>query len=177
MLLEILRNSKNKWLESLKKINHPFRSFVLSTIDSNRLPQSRNVILRNFNSKKITFSIYSDYRSNKVKNLNNSSIVELLFYDSIELVQIVVRAELIKKSFDEKVFNSLSIHSKKNYISVDSPGTVIDNPNEIKYGKENYFCQLVFKAKSIEYLQLNKNGNIRCFFDKKKSWKGVFLTP
>ena len=175
-LTEIFKECKAQWINAINEKNHPFKTFVLSTIERNE-PKSRSVILRGFDSKKMNFTIYSDLRSNKIKELNNSSSVQLLFYNSISRFQIIVRAQMINMNSDLKIFNSLTEHSKKNYTSSISPGKLIQDPYDLTFGKEINFCQLVFKAISVECLQLKKSQNIRSYFELNKSWKGFYIAP
>ena len=104
-LAEIFTKCKTQWISAIEQKNHPFSCFVLSTVDINNYPNSRNVILRSFDSNKLNFSIYTDLRSKKVNDLKNSKSVQLLFYDSIDLFQIIVRGELMDKNFDSNIFN------------------------------------------------------------------------
>ena len=48
---------------------------------------------------------------------------------------------------------------------------------KLHFGKEINFCQLVFKAISVECLQLKKNQNIHSYFEFNKSWKGFYIAP
>ena len=176
-LAEIFTKCKTQWITAIEQKNHPFRSFVLSTVDINNYPNSRNVILRSFDSNKLNFSIYTDLRSKKVNDLKNSKSVQLLFYDSIDLFQIIVRGELMDKNFDSNIFNIQPEHSKKNYTSFKPPGIKIDDPYYVTIGKEINFCELTFKALSIETLYLKKEVNIRSCFNLNDQWKGFFMTP
>lgn len=175
-LTEIFKECKAQWINAIDEKNHPFKTFVLSTIERNE-PKSRSVILRGFDSKKMNFTIYSDLRSNKIKELNNSSSVQLLFYNSISRFQTIVRAQMINMNSDLKIFNTLTEHSKKNYTSSTSPGKLIQDPYDLTFGEEINFCQLVFKAISVECLQLKKSQNIRSYFELNKSWKGFYIAP
>ena len=176
-LTEIFKECKTQWIKAIDEKNHPFRSFVLSTVDVKNNPNSRNVILRSFDSKKINFSIYTDLRSKKVEDLKNSKSVQLLFYNSIDLFQIIVTGELIDKNLNLNIFNSQPEHSKKNYTYKNSPGTIINNPYDETIGDEINFCHLTFRALSIETLYLKKDVNIRCRFNLSDHWRGFFMTP
>jgi hypothetical protein len=68
-------------------------------------------------------------------------------------------------------------HSKKNYTSFKPPGVKIDDPYYVPIGKEINFCELTFKALSIEALYLKKEVNIRSCFNLNDQWKGFFMTP
>tara|TARA_B100000767_G_scaffold33428_1_gene28560 strand:+ start:867 stop:1400 length:534 start_codon:yes stop_codon:yes gene_type:complete len=177
MLSKILSNCKNQWKDAVEDKNHPFKYFVLSTVNHRNKINSRKVVLRKFNPEDLCFSIFTDFRSKKVNDLQSSKSVQLLFYNPEDAIQIIVNAILINKNTDIKIFNKLSEHSKKNYTTLYSPGTIIENPYNLKYGNKINFCELSFKAVSFETLSLKKELNIRTFFELKNSWKGIFLVP
>ena len=176
MLSKIFINCIEKWRTSIKDKNYPFRTFVLSTIQDNE-PKSRNVILRDFDPNKIIFTIYTDSRSNKIQNLNKSSSAQLLFYDSVNLLQVIVKAQVVNINSDLNIFNSLSEYSKRNYTSDIPPGTKIEDPASLKHGDKINFSQISFQALTIDCLQLNKYQNIRSFYSAENSWKGFYIAP
>ena len=53
---------------------------MLCTIN-NKTPESRTVILRNFNKDKFEINIHSDLRSGKINQIENNNNVSCLFYD------------------------------------------------------------------------------------------------
>ena len=53
---------------------------MLSTINNN-FPESRTVILRNFNKDMFELNIHSDLRSGKINQIEINSNVSCLFYD------------------------------------------------------------------------------------------------
>jgi len=177
ILSQIFLECKNQWSQAIKEKTHPFKSFVLSTVDHKNRPNSRNVILRGFDIKNLNFTIYADLRSNKINDLKKSVAVQLLFYNYEDSNQIIVQSELIDINTDLNIFNHLSEHSKKNYTSLDPPGKTIDDPYNIVIGKAINFCQLTFKALSIEVLQLKREANIRSCFKLSNDWNGFFMVP
>ena len=177
ILSDIFSECKNQWSQAIKDKNHPFRFFVLSTVDFENRPNSRNVILRGFDIKNLNFTIYADLRSKKINDLKKSAAVQLLFYNYEYSNQIIVQSELSDINTDLNIFNQLPEHSKKSYTSLDPPGKTIDDPYHVAIGKAINFCQLTFKALSIEVLLLKREANIRCCFKLKNDWKGFFMIP
>ena len=58
------------------------------------------------------------------------------------------------------------------------PGSEISSPGKVEYDfSKGYFTQLVFKAETIEYLQLKRPNHIRAFFTSETNWEGTFLIP
>ena len=72
MISEIFSECKNHWKNAIKDKYHPFRYFVLSTIDFSNKINSRKVVLRKFDSENLNFSIFTDLRSKKVSDLKNT---------------------------------------------------------------------------------------------------------
>ena len=104
MLDSILRDAKKQLSSALIHKKHSFRYFTLTTLSLDGGPHSRTVVLRGFDPEKLTFSIYTDSRSEKMKELNKDSRAEFLFYDSNQLLQLAVKVNLmisypLKKNF------------------------------------------------------------------------------
>ena len=60
-----------------------FHYTMLSTINNN-FPESRTVILRNFNKDMFELNIHSDLRSGKINQIEINSNVSCLFYEMIK---------------------------------------------------------------------------------------------
>ena len=178
MLNRILNKCDQEWIRASKQKKHSFRFFYLATSNCN-IPELRVVVLRDYDSKKKEFTIYSDARSQKVLSLENNKNVELLFYDPKKLTQIRVQATCILMTEDNYLFNQQSEASQKDYTTRLAPGTFIESDVSVDFLKEkHYFLKIVFEATQIEYLQLKRPVHIRALFKKQESkWLGKFRTP
>lgn len=178
MLNRILNKCDEEWILALKQKKHSFRFFYLATSNCN-IPELRVVVLRDYDSKKKEFTIYSDARSQKVLSLENNKNVELLFYDPKKLTQIRVQATCILMTEDNYLFNQQSEASQKDYTTRLAPGTFIESDVSVDFLKgKHYFLKIVFEATQIEYLQLKRPVHIRALFKKQESkWFGKFRTP
>jgi hypothetical protein len=58
-----------------------FHYTTLCTVDEKSCPRSRTVILRSFDEEKFLVKIHSDFRANKIKEIEMNSNVSLNFYD------------------------------------------------------------------------------------------------
>ena len=74
MLDSLLHNCKTAWSEVKDNKKHPFRFFYLATIGNDGRPSLRTVVLRDFDSETLFFSIFTDLRSKKVKELGQQNI-------------------------------------------------------------------------------------------------------
>ena len=79
MLDTLLKDAKKQLVSALIHKKHSFRYFTLTTLSLEGSPHSRTVVLRGFDPEKFTFSIYTDSRSDKVKELNKDDRAEFLF--------------------------------------------------------------------------------------------------
>ena len=178
MLSEIFSQVKNQWVRSKYQKKHPFRYFVLSTFSSSSGVEARTVVLRDFNSESVHFTIYTDERSKKLKSLQEDKRVCLLFYDPKKLWQVKVDAVLLKESRDSKLYAQLPPPARKDYTTQHPPGSPIGNPEEIDYVEDkNHFVALEFEALAIESLKLKRPHHVRTLFERKTNWEGSYLVP
>ena len=141
-------------------------------------PHIRTVVLRNFNPKDISFSIYTDSRSQKLQELEQDKRAQLLFYDPKRMLQIVVSVVLLENINENKIYDDIPEHSKKDYSSIIIPGSKINSPDKLQFNfSKGFFSKLIFKAETIEYLRLKRPNHLRAFFKIEDNWKGTFLVP
>lgn len=178
MLSDIFLQIKDQWVRAKHQKKHPFRYFVLTTVSTDHRPQARTVVLRDFDSKSLLFTVYTDLRSGKIKDLNINPTAQLLFYDPKKLWQIQVSAHLEKQSTDPKRFLELPPPARKDYTTTNAPRAPILNPEDISYlDNKHHFVALHFRAEGIESLKLKRPHHVRTFFEAHNDWKGTFLTP
>jgi len=179
---------KNQYLEEAmrelvnghSKKRHPFRYFVLAT-NENGKPRQRTVVLRK-TLLDSSLVIYTDKRTQKIKDIQNNSEFSALFYDSKKLLQIRIegKAELITdKQQIATYWQTVQESSKKDYTTNRAPGTSIKNPDDVGYEpKENYFCPVKLIPNTIEYLRLKRPNHLRVLFSRNDiGWSGDFLVP
>lgn len=179
MLNQIFNDLKNEVKFGYLKKKHPFRYPYLATIKNNK-PIQRTVVLRDAT---IDFDllIYTDERSNKIKELERNPNASLLFYHPKKLLQIKIEGciQIIRsgKNYEDH-WSRIQGKSKNDFISKNAPGTAIDNPDHVEYNEvEHHFCLLKLVPESIEYLQLKRPNHIRARFDNSTQWEGQFLNP
>lgn len=178
MLDSLLHNCKTAWSEVKDNKKHPFRFFYLATIGNDGRPSLRTVVLRDFDSETLFFSIFTDLRSKKVKELGQDSRAQFLFYDAKKMLQVTVNVSLVESINNDLIYKSIPEQSKKDYATKMGPGSEISSPGKVEYDfSKGYFTQLVFKAETIEYLQLKRQNHIRAFFTSETNWEGTFLIP
>lgn len=161
--------------------NSGFRFITLNTI-ADDFPNSRYVVLRKFESENNEVFIYTDYRSNKIKEIRENPSVSVLAYDKQKRFQIKLKAEAKIHHQDDisEVHWSLLQGGKESYNTKNQPGEVTDSlqkahqmKNEIN---DQYFAVLKLQLIQAEVLQLNKEGHIRALFDFRDN-TASFLVP
>ena len=179
---QIFWNELNEELQkAVSKKGHPFRFFTLATAGLDNLAILRTVVLRKV-SKNLDLVIYTDKRSKKITHIKENNKVSLLFYNPEKMLQLKVegKAEIITdKIMLNKHWNAIQINNRKDYITKNAPGSVINNPDAIEYiDSENHFCMLQIQPFKIEYLKLKRPNHIRIRFSKLgEKWHEEFLTP
>ena len=178
MVDQIFDDCKKQLTAALKHKKHAFRFFTLATQNSKGNSNLRTVVLRDFDKEKLYFTIFTDARSKKVKELKENSNAQFLFYDSKRMIQLIFNVKMIKIDYDDSIYNSLPDSSKKDYSSVQIPGSKIKGPDQVSYDdSKKHFIKINFKSLRLEYLRLKHPNHIRAVFDSNKSWKGQFLAP
>ena len=162
-----------------------FHTPTLSTINGNEI-NSRTIILRKVDNKTKMLFFYSDFRSRKVLNIKqNNNVTVHLYEPRFKLqVQLYGNANIENKTKKTKdIWSSLRNFSKKNYLSVLSPGEKINNLDDIKYNADNEeafynFSLINFKVTKLECLQLSDIKNIRVeFIYSESSDKKYYMVP
>ncbi len=162
-----------------------FHTPTLSTINGNAI-NSRTIILRKVDNKTKMLFFYSDSRSRKVINIKQNNNVTIHLYEPrFKLqVQLYGNANIENKTEKTKdIWSSLRNFSKKNYLSVLSPGEKINNLDDIKYNADNEeafynFSLINFKVSKLECLQLSDIKNIRVeFVYSESSDKKYYMVP
>ena len=172
-----------------------FHYTMLSTIND-KFPESRTVILRNFNKDRFELNIHSDLRSGKINQIENNNNVSCLFYDDKKKIQIrIIGLAIIEKSYQPS-WEKLTNWSKRCYLSEKKPGTEVTKPssgfperfvNESPNDKDSIeglknFALIKVMISSIEWLYLASQGHRRAVFkifrkDSPLSIKKKWLIP
>lgn len=181
MKQELLEATKRELINGFTKKKHPFRYFSLATVGADGKPHQRTVVLRKMDSN-FNLMIYTDTRSHKIKDIERQPEVSALFYHPKKLLQIRVEGTAHQISDSEVLedrWHAIPENSRKDYITVNAPGSPIGNPDQVNYNtNKGHFSIIEIIPHTIEYLQLKRPNHIRVEFNSQgKEWKGKFLVP
>ena len=110
------------------KKKHPFKNVVLTTVNE-KIPMSRWVVFRKLTPEQ-NLLIYTDSRTEKIKDLRKNSNCGLLFYNNKQGLQIyfnTVSTIHQKNELTKKYWQGIVGKSSENYTTVNPPGSPINS--------------------------------------------------
>lgn len=181
MTAQFLQEAEDELHKSLVKKRHPFRYFTLATVGLDHIARLRTVVLRQV-TPDLNLIFYTDKRSKKITHITENPKVGLLFYHPKLMLQLKIEgvAKIINDKATLKTYwNGIQPNSRKDYITQQTPGSTIQNPDEVDYlNEENHFSMIEIAPFKMEYLKLKRPNHIRIRFSKTENdWEGEFLVP
>ena len=192
-MLEPFQIIKSEWKNinlGIQKAKHDYHSFVFSTVSKNS-PDSKTVILRDFDEDKPAIWFHSDKRSKKILHLEDNKKVSALFYDKSRKVQLRINgiADIEEDiEHNKKIWDSMKPESKLCYMGPYAPSQKLNQfePNTLKksahdLGKEDEhlglsrFCRIRIKIKKLDWLKLDYKGHQRLEFKFGKKVKTQWI--
>ncbi len=182
-LNELLDNTWKLLQRAAVDKKSPMRLGTVGTINNNEA-NLRTVVLRKVKEKQLIF--YTDYRSPKVKELQQNTNISWLFYHPKKQIQLRLygTANCLHQTREtDLIWNSLPDFAKKDYITTQSPSTDLqDNtavPSYLSTMDASNFCVVISTIHTIDYLQLKREGHLRAKFnrDKNGGFDGKWLVP
>ena len=192
-MLEPFQIIKSEWKNinlGIQKAKHDYHSFVFSTVLKNS-PNSRTVILRDFDENKPAIWFHSDRRSKKILHLEENENVSALFYDKSRKVQLRINgiADIEEDiEHNKKIWDSMRPESKLCYMGPYAPSQKISQfePNTLKKSAHDLdkedehlglsrFCRIRIKIKKLDWLKLDYKGHQRLEFKFGKRTKTQWI--
>ena len=166
-------------------------AMTLSTIDEYNSPSNRVVLLKKFSSSGFIF--YTNYNSNKGKNiLSNSNVCLSFFWPSHER-QVIIKGscKLLSEKESDEYFYSRPKDSQIGAVASDQSKEIPDrkfiedkfkqlNESKSKITRPKHWGGIIVSCDSIEFWQGRKNRlHDRILFDrdKKNNWVYKRLSP
>ena len=174
----------------IQKAKHDYHSFVFSTVSKNK-PDSRTVILRDFDEHQPAIWFHSDRRSKKILHLEENEKVSALFYDKSRKVQLRINgiADIEEDiEHNKRIWDSMRPESKLCYMGPYAPSQKINQfePNTLKKSAHDLdkkdehlglsrFCRIRIKIKKLDWLKLDYKGHQRLEFKFGKKVKTQWI--
>lgn len=197
-LAELEQASWQQLLESTKPKANPStnRDTNLLTVATctNQGADARTVVLRRVNVTHKYVWFHTDARAEKVLQLEAFPVATLLFWDDTSQIQLRLSVETRLHTDDyiaDDHWKNLSLSSRKAYLSELVPGSELDQPYpgfpdelvnrlpteaESKAGRKN-FATIECRVLSMDYLHLNRQGQLRALFQYEPESRMVWLAP
>lgn len=158
----------------------PFREPVLATVDAQKRPGVRTIVLRGFDPATRLLTMHSDVRSAKVEEVRAEPHIMLHGWDARARVQLRVwaRASLRLGEAARTDWARLHPRSRATYAVAPPPGTPLDDPAEADRGclpgSEAFLNFAVIEAvmDRLDWLHLARAGSRRAQF----TWSGSMET-
>ena len=192
-MLEPFQIIKSEWRNinlGIQKAKHDYHSFIFSTVSKNS-PDSRTVILRDFEEYKPAIWFHSDRRSKKILHLEETENVSALFYDKSRKVQLRINGIAnIEEDIEQnkKIWDSIRPESKLCYMGPYAPSQKISQfePNTLKKSAHDLdkedehlglsrFCRIRITIKKLDWLKLDYKGHQRLEFKFGKRTKTQWI--
>ncbi len=186
---EILKRANFLLKDGVKNRESMFHTPIISTLNGNEI-SSRVMVLRDHVTSKRVIRFHSDFRSDKVQELQANKTISVIFYDPNLKTQIrlmgVAKINHKNKS-SKKAWEQSQAISKKCYSVKDGSSTKTNTPElydfhmkdiSVEDGYEN-FCTIEIYYKSLEFLYLQRQGHRRCKFkwNSKGKLQSFWLVP
>lgn len=173
------------FIQGVKNKKSAFHYPTIGTSNGKNL-NLRTVILRKVIKEMRLITFFTDFRSNKIKELSINNEVKIHIYDKKNQIQIQADglAEIIHKSDQSQmIWDSLPSYSKSIYLTKKPPGTIIKN-EKIDLEKLDYlkayenFTMVNIEISKIYFLKLSREVNKKAMIKyEHKNIKYYWLIP
>jgi general stress protein 26 len=190
MILDFNKSKEEAWRDIKHEIHrgaldkkHPFRFLVLSTFGDNGI-ESRWVVMREV-SELLHMYIYSDARTQKVKDLKSCEQAHVLFFHEKKGLQIRCKGKVElnhQNNLSKEHWKRVQGLAQRAYTPEKAPGSLLESPDQahkwnMDFG-DQYFSVLEFIPEEFDVLQLNRLEHLRLKIEKKgKDWIRQWVAP
>nr|MBC7614191.1 pyridoxamine 5'-phosphate oxidase family protein [Pseudopedobacter sp.] len=186
-LNDIIKNCWDELTLAARSSTHPYHFPVLATNHQNEV-ELRTVVLRAVIQNEESLVFYSDFRSPKINQIQENPQVSWLFYSGESRIQIRIKG-LAKIHHQDEISHQywklLKSRNKRDYATILSPSSTINNNKEVDYIKDgndeqlfDHFVGVTTEVTEIDWLRIGSDSNKRARFLKEKSgFMGEWLVP
>jgi 3-hydroxyisobutyrate dehydrogenase len=115
---------------AVKNRRHPLHQLYLATVQG-VCPELRTIVLRQASLPRALMRFHTDFRSDKIQEINKNSQVSLLGYHPSQKYQLRFKGTVGVHNRDvlcEEIWGGLSASSKRCYCIDPGPGSLLQNP-------------------------------------------------
>ncbi len=146
---------------------HEWRVAVLATVDDGQA-DARSLVLREVDSAERRLVFYTDARSSKVRQIQQSPQGTLIFY-SRKLgqqlrMQVRLNVETSGLAVSSRWARLQTSAGARDYLSVAAPGSPLDAPLS-ELGVRGHFAMIEAMAETVDWLELHPDGHRRAVMD------------
>jgi hypothetical protein len=180
LFLDDLSNASRTWAKvaawltaGVSSPRHPFHWPSVATVGADGFPESRVVVLRQFDPAEREVVFHTDERSPKVADLRRDPRCGFLLYDPDQRVQVRLRTTVALHHADESArreFDALPPHTRASYAALTPPGAEMPPDAPFDYPPrppvdevmafEN-FVAVVCLIRDVDVLELHEHGHRR----------------
>lgn len=166
--------------QAIAEDRSPLRLVTLATVDADTTPRLRTVVLREVDASAQTLCIFTDARSNKVRELGNNNAASVHLWAPDQLIQLRLSGtvKITSGTSETAHWKAVPDHMREAYAHVPSPGTPIDAPRAWHEcpSIEN-FAKITLHVHHLDIVCLSREGHWRVEYARKNKWKGDWLSP
>ena len=147
---------------------HEWRVAVLATVDDGQA-DARTLVLREVDAVERRLVFYTDARSPKVRQIEQSPKGTLIFY-SRKLgqqlrMQVRLNVETDGLAVSSRWARLQTSAGARDYLSVAAPGRPLDAPHP-KLGARDHFAMIEAMAETVDWLELHPDGHRRAVMSR-----------
>ena len=159
--------------------DHAGRLVSFSTVSSEGMPESRNVVLRRADKAARLCEVQTDNQSSKMNSLQAHPFAALLWwFEDLDLqVRMQCRVEVRQGADVDDDWDRVPASSRVSYGTLPAPGTPIEDA--LAYEKppvRERFCVLRCHLEKLDLIHLGKDHR-RVAYTQARDWDGQWLSP
>ena len=184
--MELFNKAKQELLRSNADKRHPFRFFVLGTVEKEReiVRIAQRTVVKRKMLEDFSILVYTDTRSPKIQQLKNNNEVSALFYHPKKQLQVRVVAQAIlvdeaSNLYQEHLAIIRQSPSIKDYQTTQAPSSILEDKN-VLYTDKIHFSLIQIVPYDIDVLQLDRAGHQRAKYHRihdKAAWTECLIVP
>lgn len=164
--------------EGVRNANSPARHLALATARAEGGAAVRTLVLRDADRSKRALTFYTHLRSQKITQLADDPMGEVLHWDAQTQVQARLGVEIVVTPGSANLWRNLGPGSRLNYARDPIPGDAIPVPGASDPTPDPaLLAVLTARVRSIDILQLGTRPQLRARFGEEDDFTGQWVAP